>query len=321
MEPTDSERRGMCAVPDVPSHLRGRAFTTAEAAAAGLPRMTLWSQDRFRSLYRGVWICADIDVTLRVRINAARLVMPTDAVVSHTTALALLGHDALATIPLHFSTNLPLRSRQGGIVTHRRQGRLHPDVVHGIPVVGPDRAFVDSALLLSFRDLVRAGDALCRLGLTTPERLQVYAIERHLDGVRRARRAAPHVRDGVDSVRETDLRLLLRFARLPEPEVNGWIVNDAGAVIARGDLLYRRYQVVVEHDGWHHERDARQRQKDHLRRERLEAAGWTVIVVTAEDFKNPLGIVRRVHNALATHGYRGARPVMSTTWHHWFDAA
>ena len=89
---------------------------------------------------------------------------------------------------------------------------------------------------------------------------------------------------------------------------------------SRGDLVYRRFRVIVEYDGWHHERDARQRQKDHLRRERLEAAGWTVIVITAADMKDPLGIVRRVHNALVARGYCGPAPVMGTTWHRWFAA-
>lgn len=301
--------------------LRTRPFTTAEAGRSGLKRVALSSSSRFRQLFRGVWICADIEVTLHIRILGARLVLPADAVVSHTTALLLRGVDAVPPGPLHFSTNTTLRCRQTGIVLHRRLGQLHPEFVEGIPVVGPDRAFVDSATLIGHRDLIRVGDGLVRLGLTTPERLCRYAEERHLDGVRRARLTSCLVRAGVDSVAETDVRLLLRVARLPDPEVNAWILADTGAVIARGDLVYRRYKVLVEYDGWHHERDARQRQKDHLRRERLEASGWKVIVITAADMRDPLGIVRRVHSALVARGYSGSAPVMSTTWHRWFDAA
>lgn len=282
---------------------------------------TVLKGNRFRRLFRGVWVCSDLLVTLPIRVQAARLVLPADAVVSHTTALALLGVESAPQAPLHFSTNTAFRRWHEGIVLHRRRWPLHPDVIDDIPVVGPDRALVDSATLLGHRDLVRAGDALVRHGHTIPEKLRRYADERHLDGVVRARRAVRDVRGGVDSVAETDVRLLIRFARLPEPEVNGWIINDAGIAIARGDLVYRRYKVIVEYDGWHHERDALQRQKDHLRRERLEAAGWTVIVVTAADLKDPLGIVRRVHAALAAGGYCGPAPVMSTTWHRWFAAA
>jgi very-short-patch-repair endonuclease len=282
---------------------------------------TALRNERFRRLHHGVWVLADVALTLDLRVLAARFALPPDAVVSHTTALAVLGVESAPETPLHFSTNTALRARKRGIVLHRRCGELHPREVNGVPVVGPDRAFVDSALLLSYRDLVRAGDALVRLGLTTPERLADYAFARHLDGVQRARRAVGLVRAKVDSVRETDLRLLLRFARLPEPEVNGWIVNDAGVAIARGDLVYRLFRVVVEYDGRHHESDPRQRQKDHLRRERLEAAGWTLITITAQDFKDPVRIVRRVHDALTAHGYVGAKPIMSVVWQNWFNAA
>ena len=305
---------------ELPADLADRPFTTAEALAAGVS-LTVLSHARFRRLHRGVWIGAHIPLDLATRIKAARLVLPEDVVVSHLTALALLGIESVPDGPLHFSTNTRLRSRQDGIVLHRREGWLHPDHVGDIPVVGPDRAFVDSAVLLTHRDLVRAGDALIRRGLTTLDRLTAYAFDRHLDGVQRARRAVGMVRERVDSVRETDLRLLLRFARLPEPEVNGWIVNDAGVAIARGDLVYRKFRVVVEYDGRHHALDPKQVQKDHRRRERLAAAGWTLITITTQDFKDPLGIVRRVHDALVAHGYAGPAPVMSSTWHRWFDAA
>jgi very-short-patch-repair endonuclease len=78
--------------------------------------------------------------------------------------------------------------------------------------------------------------------------------------------------------------------------------------IAKGDLAYPLYKVVVEHDGWHHERDAAQRQRDHLRRERLEAEGWLVVVITAEDFRNEKSIAWRVYGALRLRGYTGSRP-------------
>jgi hypothetical protein len=262
-----------------------------------------------------------VELTPQRHVEAARLILPADSVVSHTTALRLLGVDSAPAHPLHFSTNTALRTWQDGIILHRRRGLLHPNLVEGIPVVGPDRAFVDSALLLGLLDLVRAGDTLVRLGRTTPERLRRYAHERHLDGVERARRFVGFVRANVDSVRETDLRLLLKFARLPEPEVNGWIVNDAGAVIARGDLVYRRYRVIVEYDGRHHVLTPRQIRKDQRRRERLAAAGWTLITIVVADFNDPIGIVRRVHQALVANGYTGPAPVMSTTWQRWFDAA
>jgi very-short-patch-repair endonuclease len=76
----------------------------------------------------------------------------------------------------------------------------------------------------------------------------------------------------------------------------------------RATWQYPAYKVLVEHDGWHHERDAAQRQRDHLRRERLEAEGWLVIVITVEDFRNEKSIAWRVYNALKLRGYAGPTP-------------
>lgn len=305
---------------EIPEPLADRPFRTAEASRHGLSIHVLRGR-RFVQLFRGVWISSDVAVDVSTRIAGARLVLPEDAALSHTSALRHLGVRLGREWPLHFSTNTSSQTRLKGVQLHRRLGRLSPTMVGGVPTLGPDRTFVDCGTRLGLRDLVRAGDWLVRLGLTTPERLRAYAHERHLDGVVRARRAARFVASRVDSVTETDVRLLLRFARLPVPEVNGWITDAAGNVLGRGDLVFRGFWVIVEYDGWHHERDARQRQKDHLRRERLDAAGWRLIVITAADMSDPTGIVRRVHAALAAGGYCGRPPVMSLTWRQWFAAA
>lgn len=305
---------------EIPKPLRTRPFTTSEAAKLDVSIHVLRGS-RFLQLFRGVWVSADLTVDESVRIAAARLLLPADAAVSHVSALRRLGVGLGNEWPLHFSTNTTSQTRLPGVTLHRRLGRLSPSVVDGVPTLGPDRTFVDCATILGVRDLVRAGDWLVRLGLTTPEILRAYAAERHLDGVLRARRASMFVASCVDSVTETDVRLLLQFARLPLPEVNAWITDAAGNVLGRGDLVFREYWVIVEYDGWHHERDARQRQKDHLRRERLEAAGWRLIVITSADMSNPSGIVKRVNAALVAGGYSGSKPVMSITWRRWFAAA
>ena len=305
---------------EIPESLRSTPFTTSQAARVEVSIHVLRGH-RFVQLFRGVWVPADLTVDESVRIAAARLLLPADAALSHVSALRRLGVGLGSEWPLHFSTNTTSQTRLPGVMLHRRLGRLSPTDVDGVPTLGPDRTFVDCATLFGLRDLVRAGDWLVRLGLTTPEVLRAYAADRHLDGVLRARRASMFVAGRVDSVTETDVRLLLRFARLPLPEVNGWITDAAGNVLGRGDLLFREFWVIVEYDGWHHERDARQRQKDHLRRERLEAAGWRLIVITSADMSNPSRIVKRVNAALVAGGFRGREPVMSITWRRWFAAA
>ncbi|GAA1752859.1 hypothetical protein [Aeromicrobium alkaliterrae] len=296
-----------------------RPFTTAQANAAGISRDVLASA-RYRRLFRGVHIRAGFEIDLRTWIAAASLLLPPDAAVSHTTAMRLYGFEPTAVHPLEFSTNTRHQRRIPGIVLHRRLGSLHPRDVSGFPTLGPDRTFVDVAQRISLPELVSFGDHLVHRQLTTPDDLRAYAETHHIDGVRRARRIAPLVRAGAESPQETRVRLMLRFGRLPEPEVNAEIRDADGAFIARGNLVYRAWKVVVEYDGFHHLRDRRTWQHDLRRRELLEAAGWIVIVITAADLERPASVPARAHDALTRRGYEGPAPVHSVLWQGWFAA-
>jgi len=223
--------------------------------------------------------------------------------------------------PLEFSTNSNVVREQQGIVLHRRKGRLAPDLLDGLRVTGPDRTFVDCAHRRPVVEVVQLGDLLIRSGQTRLDVLIAYANTRHLHGVRRARRLLRYVREGVESPRETVVRLILVWSGLPAPECNADIADDVGSFLARGDLVFWSWRVVVEYDGWYHERDAGQRQYDVLRRERLEAHGWTVVVVTSRDLRQPEAIAHRVHQALARSGYRGPPPRTSMMWKRWFGPA
>jgi hypothetical protein len=247
-------------------------------------------------------------------VQAALLAAPEGSALSHVTALDWMLQPADLVGPVHLSVHGSLRGRIDGVVVHRRKHAFTGRPVQGLPCLGPERTFVDCGVQLGLRRLVAAGDQLVRRGWTTPERLVAYTDDHHLDGVVRAREASRLVRPRVDSVRETDVRWLLVAAGLPEPETNVDVLDGAGRWVARGDLVLGRWRVLMEHDGWVHERDAQQRQKDHLRRERLQAAGWVLVVITVEDFRHPVGIVARVHAALTARGYQGPRPSFGSLW-------
>lgn len=290
-----------------PDSIRARAFTVAEAKALGLTRRMLQSK-RFVMIHRGIYVAADLELTLDVLVRADLLALPPDTCVSHTTALHWLGVNIGPTQPRHYSTNTSSQTRLNNVVLHRRIGTLHPRILDGVRVLGPDRTLVDCGTLLNRVDLVRAGDWLVRHGLTSPTVVRDYSSSRHLDGVVRTRASALHVRPRVDSVRETDLRLTLVACHLPEPETNVEIRDDAGRFLARSDLVYRRWKIVIEYDGWYHERSAAQRSKDIHRRERLEKVGWRVIVIVSTDMRDPSSVVARVWEALVGAGYTGAPP-------------
>lgn len=282
----------------IPDRLRGTAFTASFARELGVSDRMLEGK-RFVRLHRGVYRTSDTEPTLEVLLQAARLVLPSGVAVSHVTNLRWRGFAVGPMRPLHFATNQTLHCRAEAVVLHRYRHELELEMWRGQIVTPPARTFVDVATQLDDRRLLRVGDWMVGQDLVDLDDLRWFCAESHLDGVRRARRVAPIVRRDVASPLESDVRWTFHRAGLPEPEVNADIHAADGRWLAKGDLVYRRQKVVVEYDGWQHERDARQRQWDHLRREQLEAAGWRVIVITAEDMRRPHLVVARVRLALA----------------------
>lgn len=283
------------------------------AVAAGLPATALRGI-RFRKLFRGVHVWSGLDLTMLIWLRAALLILPLDAIVSHISALWLYGVEIGSPHRLQFSTNAGTVAKSTKIALHRRLGRLHPYERQALPVTGPDRTFVDCASQLTFVQCVQAGDWLLYAKATTLARLTEYASTRHLDGVQRARRALTYVRERVESPMETLVRLMIVFADLAEPLCNRDIFDGAGTFVARGDMVYFAFKVLVEYDGWDHERNSRQRQRDRERREALEALGWRVIVITSEDLKCKQDIPWRVYDALRARGYQGEPPNINATW-------
>ena len=293
---------------DLPSALRGRAFTSATAAEHGVSRRVLQGR-HFRQVHRGVYVPTGTAATPALLTQADLLRLPDDAHLSHVTGLQWLGIDVGTPVPRHYSTNTGAQTSMRDVVLHRRQAPLRGWEVRGVRVLLPARLVVDAAAMLSPAELVAVTDQLVRRDLLHEDGLAGFAWAHHLDGVRAARVAAPHVRRRVDSLPETGLRLLLVSSGLPEPEVNIEIVDDHGDFLARGDLVYRWVKVLVEHDGRHHAEDPQQWHKDLARRERLEAAGWIVVVVTGADLQAPASVVRRVWQALRRRGHDGPPPI------------
>jgi hypothetical protein len=294
-----------------------RPFTRQQAIAAGLTDAHLRSR-RFRQLFHGVYVSAETTMTPLLWVCAALLASPRDAVVSHHTALRMYGLALGGLFPLHISTRTSTHTRRENIRSHQRRAPIATREMHGVPVTAPMRTLVDIATKVTSVQLIQAAEHMIHHGHVTVEGLSEYVMVRHLDGVQRVRRVLGWIRDGAESPRESTLRLMIVFARLPEPRCNLAIHDSDGTFLARGDLVYPELRVLVEYDGWYHERDAQQRQKDLLRRERLEAAGWRVIVVTSRDMATPQAVVRRVHEALVDRGHAGSGPIFSLMWSRWF---
>ena len=113
------------------------------------------------------------------------------------------------------------------------------------------------------------------------------------------------MRQGAESRPETLVRLAIADAGLPEPEVNVNVYAADGTFIGRGDLLYRRYRVVVEYDGEQHRTDSWQYDSDIGRLDRFAASGWRVVRLTGRAFfADPATCLARIEQALVAGGWR-----------------
>ncbi len=305
---------------DTPAHLQTRPFTVAEAREAGLTSRML-EHERFRRIFRGVYVLASLTMTTRLWFAAAVMAGPSDAVLSHRSAQSLYGPDLRGgdgRIDLSTRRNAVCRAKQ--IRVHRR---LHPiafQMIDGLPVTAAARTFVDCALELTFVQLVVFGDSLIHRRRVTFDDLLEYCRSRHLDGVVAARKAMEYLVADSRSPMETLVRLMLVMSGLPHPACNAKVVDALGRKVATVDLLFAQFKVAVEYDGRWHELSADERRWLRDRRERLEKLGWTVIVVYDTDLPKPALIVTRVHEALVRGGYDGPRPNFTARWHAMFRA-
>jgi len=71
--------------------------------------------------------------------------------------------------------------------------------------------------------------------------------------------------------------VIIVLAGLPEPECNYNVFDAGGRFLARGDLAYPAYKVLIEYQGDQHRTDRAQWRSDIRRVGRLEDNGWQVL--------------------------------------------
>ena len=154
-------------------------------------------------------------------------------------------------------------------------------------------------------------------GCCTLDSLRAYARGYRGAGGVAARRAAGLVRERVDSVRETRLRLCLVLAGLPEPRCNVVLGTDEHP-IGRVDLL-EEFMVIVEYEGDQHRTDPVQWSTDISRGEAFGAEGYRVVRVTSGHLTRPRVVVGRVLGAMRSGGYLGPDPGFTAEWSTLFE--
>lgn len=277
---------------ELPDTLIDRPFTVAEARELGVSDKTL----RRASLgvpFAGVRRVDDADQSLADVCASALTFLPDGALFSHVTALRLLGveipwllesDDAVhVTVPV--SAVVP---RRAGLVAHTTElGPLPAVWVGELPTTSPAQTWVQLAGSLRTDDLVVLADAMTRRKRpTTSLQALKAAVARSpagTRGIRRLREALKLTRPGTDSSMETRARLVIVQGGLPCPIVNQPVLDNYGRFVALPDMSYPELKIAIEYDGDVHRTDQATWRRDIARRQALEAQGWRVITLTADD--------------------------------------
>jgi hypothetical protein len=113
------------------------------------------------------------------------------------------------------------------------------------------------------------------------------------------RAALPSARAQVESLKESETRLAIITAGLPEPVVQ-FEEYDGRRLVARIDLAYPQWRIAIEYEGDGHRVDRSQWRRDIQRQRELEDRGWIVIRLTQADLKHSREFLDPIRRAIAS---------------------
>lgn len=304
----------------IPPSVAGRPFTVREGSAVGLSQRRMRGRD-LGVPFRGIRVTSPDDLEFLARCEAYSVRMAPEHAFSHLTAARLWDvplprrheYDRVIHVSaIGGGTRPRIRGVSGHELSDRRIRSVSRD---GLRLTDAATTWVQLAGILRLDDLVAAGDHLVLHArpeeswagrpYASIEELASRLVGYRGPGRRTAAVAVELIRDGAESPRETFLRLALRRAGLPEPQLQGEIRDSLGRFIAYGDLVYPAYRVLTEYDGQQHRTDSRQYHIDIVRHDALLAEQWIHI---RSDKHTPsagaLSAVSRTSAALRQRGWR-----------------
>ncbi|WP_006246737.1 hypothetical protein [Mycolicibacterium tusciae] len=274
-------------------------FIGSEAMAAG--RVTRHELSRwYRRVYHGVYAPKNAELSLRDRAIAAWLASRRRGVIAGVAASALHGAPYVdRTQPIEL-VGAKIRPQEG--LVPRAEQLVDDEIarIGGLPVTTRVRTAFDLGRHLDRPEALARMDALMWNQVFSIDDVTALAdTHPRAHGVKQLRELLPLVDGGASSPRESRIRLLLIDAGFPRPETQIPVVRGVTPV-AWLDMGWRDFQVAVEYDGDHHRKSRRQYVKDIARLRMLEALGWIIIRVIAED--KPQDVIARVEAALVSRG-------------------
>ena len=181
------------------------------------------------------------------------------------------------------------RSNVGASETLTRRGYPTTSVVRTLADLGRRLPLVEavSALDMALHKRLLKSDDLCSWVCAHPR----------YPGIARLHRTIELAEPATESVMETTLRLLLVLARLPRPQSQVSLYDDAGNFLGRPDFYYPLHRLALEYDGAQH---CENLTGDNRRQNRLIHAGYRLLRFTAADVLSaPDSIVALVRRALS----------------------
>ena len=253
-----------------------RPFTADEADAAGVPaslRHKLVERGLLRPMLRGVFVASHVPDSLRLRVSAVSLVVPSHVVVVDRTAAWVHGVDALARSAIHTMPSLDLfsssasRMRRAGVrsgvrdLTARDAEEIGP-----LRITTQLRTACDLGRLLWRYDALGAIDGFLRQGVDQATLLaEVDRFKGHR-GVVQLRQLARLGDTGAESQPESALRLHWHESGIPVPPVTQiWEYADDGTPRYRIDLGSPEVRYGAEYFGEaFHDEDVAEQDRERL---------------------------------------------------------
>lgn len=293
----------------VPLRFRAGPLTRTAALAAGIPRGVLHGP-QFVRVHDGVHRHRDHVMTFADDLHAARLALPAGARTTGITRLQELGLNHAPRHPLHFVVEGDHHLTLAGVFLHRTVLMPACDEL-GVSV---EAAFVAHCAQTWVIDAIKVGSWLLNRERLDADELEALLDEQPWrDGAREARWVLPWLDGRCRSMPEAELLTLVRWAGLPEPEVNKTIYLDATTPVTP-DHWWTPWEVAVEYEGSQHQEDRGQYNADIDRYAAYRRHHTPYVQVTKERMRSRRSVVREIHAQLVAAGYDGPAPSFDGLW-------
>lgn len=290
-------------------------FTRAEGKAKGVTSRMLQGR-QYERVHPRVWKPAGHEMSENDWLHAAQLALPNGARITGITRLQKLGLDYGPRRPFRFVIDTDVHRVVEGVFLHRTK-RMPPLDDVGVTI---EAAFLSYCSLCRVIDAIKVGDWLLHRGHMDLRRLEALAVaEEWRAGANEALWVLPHLEKRSRSLKESETRACLEYAGLPRPESNVELGLEEEIKVV-GDLVYRRWNTVVEYEGDHHQEDREQYSSDIDRYALFRDHGVSYVQVTKERLDRPRRMVSEVHRVLVRNGYDGPSPLFGERWQRLFGS-